>query len=252
MGMAQPWLPQLFFYWLPKDYRVNIASVTDLRGSVCRSWKARMKIRLAAIGLTVLMAAGVAKAITITNDINFDNLAGGDVPVTTQYQSEGVTFDAQTLSEADGSLDYLYYPPNSYPIVVAPLDFSYVLASADSGVFTSAGAYVTGYGNTILNAYDSSNNLLATATVDGPNLNYFGTPNQFESVSAPDIAYLTFSNTYGPGFMTVDDFTYTYTGTPPASSSVPLPAPLWGASLLLLGLGGFRAMRAMTPRAVMA
>jgi hypothetical protein len=213
-----------------------------------------MKLRLAAIGMIVFLAVGSARAIVITNDINFDDQPGGLVPVTTQYQYEGVTFDAQTLSAADGSLTP-YYPPNSYPIVVVPLDFTYVLASADGGVFTSAGAYVTGYGNTILDAYDAANNLVGSATVLGPNTFLSkGTPNQFESVSAPNIAYVTFSNSFSPYTFTVDDFTYTYTGTPPVvmQSSTPLPEPLLGTSLLLACLAGIRTLQAKRVQPIVA
>jgi hypothetical protein len=168
-----------------------------------------MRAACASLALSAAFA-GLAGADTV---ITFEGLAEG-ASVTNQYQADGVVFGPAgspgvILQFPD--YNYVGYPAHSGINVVYSPTTGLIEADASGANFTSAGAWYSTPDSVTLNAYDSSNNLLATSTVGSD----YGS-SQFFSVSAPNIAYVQFVG--DANFYTIDDFTFTTTTVPEPST----------------------------------
>lgn len=156
--------------------------------------------------------------------INFDSLSDGEI-VDDQFVGLGVDFNGlASILDINTSLNPPFPPQSGTNVIYDDPNLSSgtIQANAIGDFWSSAGAYVTGNTNVTLTAYDIGNNILGTDSTGGSNFVGAGTgllPNIFLSVTANDIAYVTFSdsgNTY-----TVDDFTF-------VSSAIPEPLTILG------------------------
>jgi len=189
-------------------------------------------LSIAAVG-TVFLTLGAGKAAQAAV-INFDSLSPAEV-VDNQYVDVGVDFNgnASVLSIGAG-LNEASFPPASGrnvvyndPVLTSSSD---IRVDAVGLLWQSVGAYITGNDSVTLTAYTSDDSIVGTASTGGAN--YVGAttgllPNIFLSITAPDIAYVTFTDEKTGNSYTLDDFTY---------EAVPEPLTV-GGSLVALGFG---------------
>jgi hypothetical protein len=162
--------------------------------------------------------------------INFEQFPDGTL-ITNQYAGQNVMFSGATQLTVGNNLNP-NFPPHSGQGVAedTPGGNGIVEIDAINGTsWSSVSGYITGNAAIHLDAYNSSNQIIAT--VSTPAANYLGnsnnlSPNILLGINHTDIAYVRFHDT-GNSF-TLDDFSW----TPQAPSSVPEPA-----SLALLGMG---------------
>jgi hypothetical protein len=189
----------------------------------------------------------LGNAATVTSEpITFEGWPDGTV-LTTQYPN--VNFNGAvvlTAASAGGTLDDASYPPYSGTNVITDLTGPLVLT------FSSPVSFVNGYftyaAGLVMQAYDSSNDLLATAQgaylynwVDPSNPTTNPPPNELIGVtsSTADISTVIISNEFnslGYGVFTADDISFTG-----SINLSPVPEP---SSVILLGAavlaGGYR------------
>jgi hypothetical protein len=157
-----------------------------------------------------------------TTVIQFEGL-GDATPLINQYAGLGVSFANATILTAGMSLNEFDFPPKSGSNVASDDGGPMVLTFSTSASFV--GGYFT-YGEPLtLQAFDSSNNLVASAfSVFSANFVSSGNPpNEFLSLSAPNIARVTITGDPAGGSFTLDNLTFT-----------PIPEP---STFLLLGAG---------------
>jgi hypothetical protein len=161
-----------------------------------------------ALCLALAGANTVIAAPTIV--IDFESLADLAV-VDNQFLALGADFGGTASVLRAGSSLNPSFPPKSGSNVIYDdpyLGSGIIRVDAVGSLWAMAGGYVTGNRNVTLTAYSSGGSVLGTALTGGANFIGSGTgllPNIFLSVTAPNIAYVEFSdsgNTY-----VVDDFT---------------------------------------------
>jgi len=168
-------------------------------------------IIICAVGMLLMKAAPAVANVTI----DFESLANLEV-VDNQFLALGADFNgsASVLSKSEGWLSD-DFPPHSGDKVIYDYPESTIKVDAVGTLWTMAGGYVTGNNNITLTAYDSADSVLGSDSTGGANYMYSGTgipPNKLLSVSAPGIAYVTFSDS-GCSY-TIDDLTFTPVHTP--------------------------------------
>ena len=161
-----------------------------------------------ALCLALAGANTVIAAPTIV--IDFESLADLAV-VDNQFLALGADFGATASVLRAGSSLNPIFPPKSGSNVIfdnPQLGSGIIRVDAVGSLWAMAGGYATGNTDVTLTAYSAGGSVLGTASTGGANYIGSGTgllPNIFLSVTAPNIAYVEFSdtgNTY-----TVDDFT---------------------------------------------
>jgi hypothetical protein len=172
-----------------------------------------MRKLASSLGLVTAIAcligsAGLAHAGPI---IDFEGFSQGTV-ITDQYAAEGVIFGNDATILQAPYYNYIGYPPHSGTnVLVNTEDFQSITAASNSNSWTSVSAYyTTGDTDLELDAYNSSNVLIASV-VEG--IDYY--TSELISLSAVGIAYVEFKSEV----FTIDDFTYT-------ASAVPEPGTL--------------------------
>ncbi len=181
------------------------------------------------IATTMLLTAAVLPTPASADIvIDFEGLAASTI-ITNQYLGLGASFTAPeaTILTLGGSLNPAFPPFSGINVIFDTTgQGGSIRIDAAGPEWTMAGGYVTGNLVVMITAYDSMGNSLGSSSTQGPNYIGAGTgfaPNEFISVSAPNIAYIEFMD--GGNTYTVDDFTFQ-----------PIPAP--GALLLgAMGLG---------------
>lgn len=196
----------------------------------------RPLVLLAAVSCLGLQAAPIV--------IDFEGLAD-NTAVTNQYA--GVTFNNATALVSDISLASTLFPPYSGETALGGSGAGPVSAAFVNPI-TSFQAYFTYLDNTLeVRAYDSLNNLLATATPSsGCEFNYLDNglagcvPNELiEITGVGNISTITFTSSFQSTQFVVDNFTYTpaavqsVPNNPPADPAVPEPGTV---TLLSAGL----------------
>lgn len=186
-----------------------------------------MRLAKFLILVVALFTASTLKADTTV--IDFDGL-GDSAPVTNQFS--GVTFSNTTVLTAGISLNELDFPPVSGTNVV--FDDGGAMTLAFAVPIDSFGGFFTYATPLTLNAFDSSNNLLASITsAFSNNLGTAGdagsSPNEFLSLSIAGISTITITGDPAGGSFTLDNATITTT------PKVSVPEPRTN-SLLLIAL----------------
>lgn len=140
---------------------------------------------------------------SVTTVIDFEGLPA-DTLLSTQYSSLGVTFSPGTQIYSGGGLA-IPFTPHSGINVIGPQFFysniDFTFNSSVTGPVTRVGGYVTSNSGMVLNAYDSSNNIIVNKIFEGSFDNFF-----LEVTTSTPIARALFS---GPGrAWAVDDLTF--------------------------------------------
>jgi hypothetical protein len=183
---------------------------------------ARILVLLAMVSLAPLTWAGT---VTV---IDFEGLIEG-TSVTNQYS--GMTFSNSTVLTAGSSLNEIDYPPESGTNVI--FDDGGPISMTFSTPVLGVGAYLNYTQSIELQAFDSADNLLGSAsTLYSTNLVSTGdpgsSPDEFLELSfASAISKVTFTGDPAGGTFTLDDLTITAA----ESSQIPEPSTL----ALLLG-----------------
>lgn len=168
------------------------------------------KLSLAAAG-AILLTLGVGRAAQAAV-INFDSLSTGDM-VDNQFLDLGVDFNGTaTVLTAGNGLNPAYpaFSPNNIVYNFPP---STIRIDAVNSLWQNVGAYITGSENITLTAYSSENTVLGMMSTGGSNFLDAETgllPNIFLNITAPNIAYVKFTNMgdqVGNSF-TLDNFTF--------------------------------------------
>jgi len=181
-----------------------------------------------------LGTGGAAQAVVI----DFETLPPDFAIVDNQFLELGVDFNGLASTATLGSFLNPSFPPFSGDTVIfddPSLSSGTLRMDSVGSLWSMVGGYVTGNRNVTLTAFASDNSILGTSSTGGPNFVGAGTgllPNIFLSVTAANIAYVTFQdegNTY-----TIDDFTFTPISVPePTSMLGVLAFGTFGASSLL-------------------
>jgi hypothetical protein len=183
------------------------------------SKKLNWRITLALVSLAVLLPAGRARGDTYVLD--FESFSDS-TPLTNQYSSLGLTFSNATVISAGISLNEFDFPPYSGTNVAfdegGPINLSLEFPA------TFVGAYFTYLQPLTIDAFNSGGQLVASAIsiYSANDVSSGNPPNEFLSVSASDIADVTFTASPIGGSFTMDDLSLT----------IPEPSPL-----LLVGTG---------------
>jgi hypothetical protein len=197
----------------------------------------------------------------VSQPITFEGWPDGTV-LTTQYPN--VDFNGAvvlTAASAGGSLLDSVYPPHSGTNVIYDPNGPLTLTFSSPVEFVN-GYFTYAYGLT-MTAYDSSNNVLATAQQANPSIPYNTldpsdptgpTPNELIGITltTPSISTVVISNALDPnlyGYITADDISFTG-----SVNLNPVPEPssliLMGAAFLVggcrYGVRGIRARRRLT------
>lgn len=192
--------------------------------------------------LVLFLALVLSRCASGETVITFDDLGNtgtNGVLLTNQYDSFGADFGGTATVCTVGNYNSVLYPPYSGSNVALNTS-QQIVVTAVGGTWSYAGGYVTTAlpGPDVLSAYNASGTLLATDSFDGPNTpNQSGTPNTYLSVSAPDIAYVTFRDQGGYAYYeTLDNFTFDPSADPDPATA-PLPSAAYGGLALLGALG---------------
>jgi len=166
-----------------------------------------------------LPAAVRADGTTFT--LNFDAFADS-TPLTTQFSSLGITFSEATVITAGESLNELDFPPYSGTNVAFDDGSPIMLAFSLPASFV--GAFFTYLEPLTIDAFDASHALVATTTsaFSANDVLSGNSPNEFLSVNAEGIAYVSITGDPAGASFTMDDLSFT----------VPEPE-----TLTLLGIG---------------
>jgi len=214
----------------------------SLSGGYLRVARCFVNVRLQTIWLFAVIILLLVPCSVFADIITFEDLpdtyffTGGDQNIGSYYP--GITFgpDVTGLSVSDG-YDSSGFPPHSGDVVIWDAADPTITISFGSPL-DSFGIWYTSYDPLTLQAFDSGNNLLGTATGD-PNTDGSTGTSSFLSLSDPGIESVTLTST--PGFFVLDDLTFE-TGTtavPEPSMGVLLAISLAG----LLGVSVFRSKR---------
>ena len=183
------------------------------------SKKLHWRIALGLLSLAVLLPAERARGDSFALD--FDSFSDS-TPLTNQYSSLGLTFSNATVISAGISLNELDFPPHSGTNVAfddgGPINLNFEFPA------TFVGAYFTYLQPLTIDAFNSHGQLVASAIsiYSANDVSSGNPPNEFLSVSASDIADVTFTASPIGGSFTMDDLTL----------NIPEPSPL-----LLVGTG---------------
>jgi hypothetical protein len=170
--------------------------------------------------------------------IDFESLAELEI-VDNQFLGLGADFNGSTSVLSSGGLLNPLFPPYSGDKVIyddPSLGIGIIRIDAVGPLWCMAGGYVTGNSNVTLTAYASDSSVLGTDSTGGANYIGAGTgllPNIFLSVSAPNIAYVEFSD--GGNSYTVDNFTF----------QIPAPGAILLGSLGICLVGWLRRRRTL-------
>jgi hypothetical protein len=179
--------------------------------------------------------------------IDFEDRADMET-VTMQYNGLGASFtNAQALT-AGLSLNEFEFPPHSGTNVVA--NTAATLRVDSVGLeWSSVGGYLTGSSIVTFTAFAADNSVLGTASTAGPNTSSGSfPPNEFLSLSFPNIDYVTFS---GPSDFSLDDFTFQQ-AAPPGAVPEWTSIASWTPMLMVLSLAALRVRSARAPREMAA
>jgi hypothetical protein len=194
--------------------------------------------RLASLfAIVLILLATQARADTATYTLNFDSFSDS-TPLTTQYTSLGITLSEATVISAGISLNEFDFPPHSGTNVV--FDDGSPITLAFSFPTSFVGAYFTYLQPLTVDAYGSGGQLLASSTsaFSANDVSSGNPPNEFLSVSAPDIADVTITASPTGSSFTMDDLTFT--------EQVPEPETL---ALLAIGITGLVSLsRGILPK----
>jgi hypothetical protein len=181
--------------------------------------------------LALLAACGGESARAQTTVLSFENIPdtylyrAGNQNLGTYYPGLNFGPHVTVFDQVRYGYNSADFPPHSGNAVISGYGVDQPLRVDFLGFqCTFVDAWYTSNGALSLNAYDAADNLLATTTSPG---NY-PAKNTLISVSAPDIAYVTFYNG-NMNSLTLDDFGYT-----------PVPEP---TVLVLLAVGGVAVLR---------
>lgn len=163
-----------------------------------------------------LLIAGASQAAEMT--IDFSGHTGGSA-VGSTYAADGLTFSGAYFGQCGGGCP----PPN-------PVDGWFAYGSTFTADFATPQDDITfqsvSYSSTLAQAYNSSNQLVASATDNQG----FPINDQTDVLSGPDIAYVVFSYDGGYNGPAITNLTFD-------ASAVPEPAT-WASMILgLLGVG---------------
>ena len=165
-----------------------------------------------AVFVCVLFQARVsADSTTIT----FEGLADG-TDISSTYAPQGVTFTNAVVLTAGESLNELEFPPHSG--LNAAFDANGPVTLNFSSTITSFSGYFTYTEQLIVEAFDSSNQLLqSTNSLFDQNFVSSGNaPNEFISLNNKGISSVTITGDPAGGSFVMDDVTFVTTPEPPS------------------------------------